>query len=80
MGGSGRACESGAPTPYGLVSNGQQALHLLKAPSTAEKEWADVRLLTCPLKEMGFTGRQMLSCRNGLQKPCACRGAVRGSL
>lgn len=52
----------------------------IKAPSTAEKEWAYVRLLTCPLKEMGFTGRQMLRYKNGPQKPCACRGAVRASV
>lgn len=50
----------------------------IKAPSTAEKEWADVRLLTCPLKEMGFTGRQMLKYRNGPTKtmclPWCCEG------
>lgn len=51
----------------------------IKAPSTAEKEWADVRRLTCPLKEIEFTGRQMLRYKNGPQKPCACHGAVRGS-
>lgn len=52
----------------------------IKAPSTAEKEWADARRLTCPLKEMGFAGRQLLRYETGPQKPSACRCAVRGSL
>lgn len=74
MGGAARACEPGAPTPYGLVSNGQQALPLPPPPAfhrgsiTAEEEWVDVRVLTCPLKEMGFTGRQMRRYKNGPQK------------
>lgn len=46
MGGSGNACEKGAPTPYGSASNGQQEPPPLPFPQkkptfTLEEEWAN---------------------------------------